>query len=109
MESILENLRRDHELTPEIVQRVEEALVSTPPTSVGGICPICYEDVIYTTPDPDSNRYTHLMCCSERICDTCSSKMTRRGTCPFCNQRVLDLILEGDEHVILNLYVCRYF
>lgn len=105
----MNTIRMDYLLPTETLQLVERALVESPPHAVESTCLICYEDVLYTTPDPDSRKYTHLMCCSKRICDGCSRKMRRRGACPFCNQNVLDMLLEQEdqerkEQIIIGMY-----
>ena len=108
MDDILSSVRENHPPTVEQVQRVEKTLEHTSLVALDASCPICYEDVIYSTPDPESNRYTHLPCCSKRICDRCAKKSaagTCRDACPFCNQNVLEMVKEKGRGIMVDLYI----
>ena len=106
MNDILTDVRENHPPTAAHLRQVETILETSSPLPLEVNCLICYEDVIYSTPDPESNRYTHLMCCSKRICDGCAKKaVALRGVCPFCNQSVLDIIKEQGPSKIIDLYI----
>lgn len=109
MDDILSDIRENHSPTAAHLRQVETVLATSSPLPLEVNCPICYEDVIYSTPDPESNRYTHLMCCSKRICDKCAKKtaMARRGACPFCNQNVVEMIQEQDDAqtILIDMFI----
>lgn len=71
-------------------------------------CSICFEACIYSVPEVTSSKYTHMVCCSKRICDECAGKM-HRTACPFCNQSMMDVILSSPTSLRERLAsgVCR--